>query len=314
MSDRDDPLDDVVEEHDLGVVDRDEPGRLARVRAWFSRDGDDESATDGEPADDGPGALTRARERIVPVVTSSAAKKFYFAVGVLVVAVGAFWYTLQTTGIVGAILYSFLFIMFATVFPIGINLLGNITPNGIGQLHLLLGAVAFDHHYLVQRERGWEWCPGERGRVWIDGEWHDVTGEDKYSILGWRPFGILRYKDDETWAEQRADTAGLKARGSFEKDPSQKHDDGPVKRGGFEEVEPPAITGTEGTWVLDLKRMFTDGVRKIGDIELIETAEEVIERGEVDDGSMSNMGPMVRVFGGMLLGVVSMFGYLFLMG
>ncbi|MDR9432183.1 MAG: hypothetical protein RI568_16000 [Natronomonas sp.] len=261
--------------------------------------------------------LDHARERVGPILTSSRAKKLYVAVAAIAVAVAVFWYTVQSRGIVAAILYTFLFGFCATLFPIGINLLGGATPNGIGKLHLLLGAVAFNHHYLVQRDHGYEWCPGERGRVWIDDEWHDVEGEENYSILGWRPFGILRYKDDATWSEKRVDEAGLKARGSFTRERDPTAADGgevTVERGSFEAVPRPHISGLDGTWLLDLKRIFTTGVRKIGDVELVETAEEVIERKQVSESKMGSAGPVVETVGGLFLGILAGYGYLFLMG
>jgi len=261
----------------------------------------------------------RAGSNGIDLATSSRAKKFAAAVAAIAVTVAIFWYTMQSRGVVAALLYTVLFGFCATLFPIGISLFGGATPNSVGKLHLLLGAVAFDHHYIVQREHAWEWCPGDRGRVWIDEEWHEIKGDsfENYSVLGWRPFGILRYKDDATWAEKRVDEAGLKARGAHdrERDPTTDGGTTTVERGSFEAVERPIISGQEGTWLLDLKRIFTTGVRKIGDIELVETAEEVIERKQVSsDGKMGSAGPVVETVGGLFLGILAGYGYLFLMG
>lgn len=259
---------------------------------------------------------SRAGARATSTLTSPGAKKLYAALAVLTVTVVAFYYVMQSRGLVAAIVYTMLFGFAATLFPIGIALLGSAVPNSVGKLHMLLGAVAFDHHYLVQREHGYEWCPGEKGRVWIDEQWHDIKGEDNYSVLGWRPFGILRYKDGETWAQKRADQAGLSARPSAarERDPTADGGSKVVERGGVKEIARPVISGLDGTWLLDLKRVYTNGIRKIGDVELIETAEEVIERSQVDDGKMSNAGPLVETIGGLFLGILAGYGYIFLAG
>lgn len=289
-----------VESYDLGGAD-DGPSVGEKVKAALSSSGD--SGSD-------------AAARVGATLTSTRAKKLYAVVAVLSVAVGLFAWAVATRGVLNAIVYAILFVFAATVFPFGINLLGGATPNSIGKLHLLLGAIAFDHHYLVQRDNGWEWCPGDRGRVWIDEEWHELEGEENYSVLGWRPFGILRYKGQDTWSQQRADQAGLSQRPSAarERDPSTDGGAPVVERGGVREVERPAITGLDGTWLLDLKRVMTNGVRKIGDVELIETAEEIIERNQVDDSRMGNAGPLVESIAGIVLGIVAGYGYIFLSG
>jgi len=50
----------------------------------------------------------------------------------------------------------------------------------------------------------------------------------------------------------------------------------------------------------------------MGDIELIETAEEVIERGQVDDGKLSGMGPALTFIASLIIGVIVGAGVLFL--
>lgn len=304
-----DPLEDQSKDHPL-EANTDDVGVLQRVRAWVSSDA---SEDDPAPTDE-PSAFAVGKGKILSAVTSTRAKKLYIAIGLVAGAVLAFNSLLQSRGVVAAVVYSLLFVFCATLFPIAINIAGGATPNSIGKLHLLLGAVAFDHHYLVQRDRGWEWCPGERGRVWIDDEWHEVAGEEHYSILGWRPFGILRYKDGDTWAEKRVDESGLNARSTHEIDPSAAADGGAVSRGGFDAVERPIISGQKGTWLLDLRQVFTTGIRKIGDVDLVETAEEVIEREQVNDSKMGNAGPLLETMGGLAFGIVAGLAYLFLLG
>lgn len=250
------------------------------------------------------------RERATDALTSTGAKKLYAGMLAMIVTVTVLYFTAQSRGIVATILYAFLFVMSAILFPMAIGLFGSAVPNFIGKLHLILGAVAFDHHYLVQRENHWDWCPGDRGRVWIDGEWHEISEESQsnYSVLGWRPFGILRYKEDSTWTEYRADTKATKNRGTAETDGGRSG----VERGGIKEATPPAVTGIDGTWVLDLKRVYSRGIKKIGDVELIETAEEVIERGEVGGGRLSGTSPLVENMAMLILGVLVGFGYVML--
>lgn len=217
----------------------------------------------------------------------------------------------QTRGPLATTLYVFVFLFCLALMPMLIWLFGNSFPGSAstGRLHIILGAVAFDHHYLVQRDNEWEWCPGERGQVYIDGEWHDVEGQENYSILGWRPFGILRYKDKETWADKRADTKAERLRGATATDGGEGAG---VERGGWTEAEQPLVTGIEGTWLVDLKRVYTRGVKKIGDIELIETAEEIIERGQVNASRFSNWKPFIETGFGLLLGVITGYAYILL--
>lgn len=254
------------------------------------------------------------RRDIHAALTGPTAKTVAAVLGIGAVALGLFAWGVATRGPLNTILYAFLFLFALAFFPTAIAILGHGVPNVVGQLHLILGAVAFDHHYLVQREHGWEWCPGERGRVWIDGEWHDVGGHENYSVLCWRPFGVLRYKDDDTWARERVDQAAASHRPDFETDPSTATDGGAeqLERGGIPEADRPAISGQEGTWLVDLKRVYTHGVKKIGDTDLIETAEEVIERGQVGDGRVSGLPGWAQTLIGLVLGLVAGFGYVLL--
>lgn len=263
---------------------------------------------------------TRVRETIKRVAdrlleggasaqSSTRVRRAVVAVCILIIAFSIVLWSVQTRGILNTIWYTFVFLSAAAFFPIIIGLFGHLVFNSVGKLHLILGAVAFNHHYLVQRRNRWEWCPGDRGRVYIDDEWHDITsGLDNYNVLSWRPFGILRYKDADTWTDRRADTAAQ--RDSHERDPTADGGQATVEYAGIEEVSQPAISGKEGTWLLDLKRICTRGVRKIGDVELIETAEEVIERGQVDDGKLTQWGPLAETLGGLILGICVGFGYI----
>lgn len=243
---------------------------------------------------------------------SEGVKSFLLWLGLSLLGAVLFFFLVWTRGVVEAIVYEFLFFFCIAFFPALIGLLGNAVPNSVGKLHIVLGAFAFNHHYLVERENRWEWCPGDRGQVYIDDEWHDVTGLENYSVLGWRPFGILRYKDDETWADKRVDQKALRNRDTLESDPSTDGGTVTVERGGWEEADRPTISGVDGTWLLDLKRIYSRGIKKIGDIELIETAEEVIERGQVKESRMGNWGPFVETVVGLTLGIMCGYGYVLL--
>lgn len=235
---------------------------------------------------------------------------------VLIVAVfvvsGALYLSVRLAGPLATILYAFLFVMALTLMPLIINLMGNAMPGSamLGRGHMILGAFAFDHLYLVDRGTQWELCPGEEDRVYIDDEWHNITGGlDKKSVLAWRPFGILRYKDDDTLTQVRVDEKALKTRG-----PRASTDGGELERGNYQQAPKDPVSGIDGTWLVDLKRVYSRGVRKIGDIEIIETAEEIIERGQVNDSRLGLDNPTVTFFGALVFGVVTGFAYVYMMG
>lgn len=235
------------------------------------------------------------------------AKKPLLAVLLLAAFLGVEYLMVGWLGIIDAVLYTVMFIIGAAAFPFFIAIGGEVLPFNvrIARVHILLGALAFNHHYLVDRGDHWEWCPGEAERVYIDGEWHDIDGGfENRSVLGWRPFGILRYKDDEAYTSLRVDTKAERQRGR----PTKADGGAAISRGGYAEASPPAETGIDGTWVIDLKRLFASGVKKFGDVELVETAEEVIERGEVMPSSFENWRPFLETMAGIAFGVVV--GYL----
>lgn len=259
--------------------------------------------------------LEAARERLGGTATPSAAAhpratrwlKRILLTGLSVGIVSfLFWLAVQWVGIIDAIIYSLLFVVGLSLMPFAIALVGKDLPfNGMfGRLHVLLGALAYNHHYLVDLGDKWEWCPGEAERVYIDGQWYDIEGGfDNRSVLGWRPFGILRYKDTETLAAIRADSDALEQR----PDAGRAAADGgavTVEQGGYDEASPPTVSGKGGMWLLDLKRLYSRGVRKIGDTELVETAEEVIERGEVTGSKIEGWRPVIGALMGLALGVL----------
>lgn len=212
-------------------------------------------------------------------------------------------------GLINTIVYLIVFVVCVGIIPISIALFGAGMPGSasLGRAHIVLGAFAFGHHYLVQREDRWEWCPGDERFVYIDGEMHEIEGGfNNRSVLGWRPFGILRFKDHDSLREVRVDNTAVEGRSGRATDgglPSEPADD--IQRGGWNQAPKPTVTGAASTWLVDLKRVFSSGIRKIGDIRLIETAEEIIERGQVNDSGLSGLGPALTFTVALILGILA---------
>lgn len=221
-------------------------------------------------------------------------------VAILALVMGVLLYgSYVVFGALNAIVYWFAFSLGAFGLMALINVLRQTMFNSVGKFHILLMQVAYNHGYLVEYEDRYDWHPGTRDQVWIDGEWHDVDGQDKLNILGWRPFGLTRYKDDETWSEYRVDSRAKPDGGDIT----------PVERANIAELGPDEYlpleyrTGNEG-WVLDLKKLYTAGVQKIGDIEVLETAEEVTEREQVGIGKLAGHSALLESVAGLVLGAL----------
>lgn len=213
-------------------------------------------------------------------------------------------------GPIATILYAFLFVVGLAGIPTIIMLAGPSFPNALkgffGKINFVFAQLANGHGYLVQFDDCWKLCIGEADKVWIDGEWREIDGgTENMSVLGWQPFGILRYKDDGTLQEARVDPAGMQQ--------AQTDGGSSTTRGGYTEVSPDAdISGMDGTWLIDLKRVFSRGLKKIGDIALIEKAEEVAMREEARSSRVAGYEPIIGSAVGILLGVMT--GYVFLAG
>lgn len=235
-------------------------------------------------------------------------------VGLMLSALFVLYLSVRLAGVFATILYVTLFLMTLTFLPLVINLGGNAIPGSamLARGHWILGAFAFNHHYLVDHGTHWELCPGDDDRVYIDDEWHEITGGlEKKSVLGWRPFGILRYKDDDTLQEVRVDEAALRDRGRGQEATA---DGGSIERGGYQQQPKDPVSGIDGSWLLDLKRLYSRGVKKIGDIEIIETAEEIIERGQIHDSKIGLDNPTVTFFLALVFGVITGFAYVYVIG
>lgn len=233
-------------------------------------------------------------------------------VGVLTLSVIVTLYlSITYGGVLDTVIYVVLFGVGATFVPLTIMLGAPSFPRSFkkafGNLHFVLGQLAFDGSYLVQREDSWEMCPGREHAVFVDGEWHEIEGGRKHlSVLGWKPFGILRYKEAGTMRDVRVDPRNL----------AETRADGgsvSVERANYQEMLPDAtISGSEGWWLVDLKRVFSRGIKKIGDISLIEKAEEVTMRKEAKSSRAGGWEPIIGSVVGLIIGVAT--GYVLLGG
>lgn len=218
---------------------------------------------------------------------------------------------LEFLGPLTTIVCLFAFVMGLTFIPFTVFLGAPSFPGFLktlfGSLHFILGQTAYERGVLVEFEDRYEMCPAERDRVYIDGDWHEVEGGmNEWTVLGWQPFAMLRYKNGKTWRRERADaraaTGGMADGGTDQ-----------TKRGSFGEHRPdPSISGTDGTWLLDLKRVYTRAVSKMGDTALLEKAEEIAARKEAKESRTSGMEPLIGSAIGLVLGIAT--GYVMLVG
>lgn len=205
-------------------------------------------------------------------------------------------------GVVDTILYSLVFVLGVAAVP-GLMFVfrGNL-PTGIGSMvagiEVLLGQAALGHGYLVQTDDGWQICTGDRQGYYLDGTYHEISGDQNRSRLAKRPFAVVRHKDDDTWTDLRADASA--AAQDVLPDSDGTHD-----RGGFDGASPPTDSGLDGRWVVDLTRVFTRGVRKIGNIEPIETAEEIAMRDEASDSRVEGWEPVIASVLGLIIGIAT---------
>lgn len=257
------------------------------------------------------------------------ALKGALSVGALVGIFTVLFLSWNLAGPIDTIVYAYLFVFGASFLPTAVLLGAPSFPRSLksifGKLHFTLGQMAFGVGYLVQREDRWEMCPGTRDEVYVDGMWHDIEGgKTNLSVLGWKPFGILRYKTEQTLKEERVEFEERRTKdrsideiatanvSELVSDGGQGTPRPTVERAGIKEQAPhPSAVGRD-EWLIDLKRLFNRGLKKFGDIALIEKAEEVTMRAEAQSSKVDGMEAIVGSIVGLILGLMT--GYVMLGG
>lgn len=257
-------------------------------------------------------------------LTSRTAKTVYVSAILTAIAGGVLYLSWRLSGLVDTIVYAFLFLVGVSFIPTTILFLGPSFPRSFkaifGKLHFMLGQIAFGTGYLVQRTDKWEMCPGSKDRVFIDDEWHEIDGgQTNFSVLGWKRFGVLRYKTEETLKEERVDNTRQRE-WSLEEitnasttelvgDGGNTHQ---ITRGGYTELMPDMASLRSNEWLIDLKKVYSKGLKKIGDIDLIEKAEEIQMRKEAKSSRAGGWEPVIGSIVGLIIGVAT--GYVLLGG
>lgn len=227
------------------------------------------------------------------------------------VSAGVLWLSLELAGIIATIVYAVLFLFGAFGVPVFMLFKGTdmIAGSMLGKLHFLLGQFAFGTGVLLQRGDTHEMVPGRKTSdgydAWVDGEWREVADTHNVSILGLRPFLYATAKDTRGFEKLRVDPAAL----------TSKQTDGgsTVTRANVSEVPPPSdVSGLDGTMIVDLKRLFESGLRKMGNISLIEKAEEIEQRKQTQKSLSDKYSTVIGSIVGLIIGVIS--GYLMLVG
>jgi hypothetical protein len=214
-------------------------------------------------------------------------------------------------GLLATIVYAVLFLVGVLGVPTFILFKGTDFVGGttLGKLHFLLGQFAFGSGVLLQRGDTHEMVPGRKTTdgydAYVDGQWQAVTDTHNVSILGLRPFLYVTAKDTRGFEQLRVDPAAEAA--------TQTDGGETVTRAGVSEVPPPAeVSGLDGTMIVDLKRLFESGLRKMGNISLIEKAEEIEQRNQSQESMSDKYSTVIGSIVGLIIGVIS--GYLMLVG
>lgn len=201
-------------------------------------------------------------------------------------------------------------IIYVVVFLLGLGgiagvvaVFGGVTPSFLGTAMFSLGQLAYGQGWLVQHDRDWRMHPGRdvdgQRQVYLRGEWHVVEDDQAMEILGWRPFGIIWSKEQQTLQEARADPAAEAAAatdGGLEE----------VSRGGEETTPiPVAESGLDGRWVLALHRYWSRGLDQIADISLLARVEEITMREESGGRQPSTKSTLYATGFGILMGAIT---------
>lgn len=250
------------------------------------RDGDlDADIDDGDDGDD-EGLLDNPWVRRIGYVVGALALIAALFVGFLV--------TVMFEDLLSAVIYWTLFWVGLLWLPTTVFLAAPMFTNGLRKLfgvgYFYAGQFAFGGSCLVQHEDEYHLCPLEDGNVYYDGEWWDVDLDHNTTILGWQPFATWYVKDENSFDHARADPTVA--------------DGGTRTLGGYEitDREP---DGDEDTILLDLSRYYTEGLKALGDVDMLEKEEEITEREQTGDGRFGGYEPILATITGLLIGVAT---------
>lgn len=247
-------------------------------------------------------------------------------VGVLALVVGGEFLLLQSVGAFDWTIYNILFAAGAGGVPALIYMAAPSFPgflrSAMGRGMMILGAASWGDWWLVQRDEGWEVCPGDGDAVYVDGQWHGVDGVENRSVLGWSTFGIVRYKDDRTFQQYARKRRKIRSwvDGDVEDPILNPPEEVGVKSislpDGGESAEAEGVTRADGTVsvdfnhglsgrdgpTIDLMQYWSDGLSQAADLSLIAKAEEIAKREAADGPVGSGYETAVVSIVGLILG------------
>lgn len=222
-----------------------------------------------------------------------------------------------TESVLDTAVYTLTFLFTASIIPIMINLLGAATPGGasLGKGHFIIGNIAARYPYLVQKAGEYRLCIGREDAYYLDGEWHKIDdGERNRTILGWREVGFIWHKLPKDVDNERADTGIADGGDAVIQRGGQKA----VARPSMDSLACPSCESTVGTdtkfcpncgnpiemdtritrpdgWLISVHRLYGKGLEMIGNINLLETAEEQAKRDEVSAGIVDEWSRVLAV-------------------
>lgn len=226
--------------------------------------------------------------------------------GVLAASILAFvlagYLLVKTFGVLFAVLYMVVFLVGVSLLPGIVALIGPAASMPtVGKLYFIFGQLAYGIGLLVQSASGYRMHPGRKTseglEMYTGSEWVPVENMGELTVVGFREFGMVLEKDEAAMADHRVQQGELASDGGGNT----------VVRAGYSEVPPhQSWKPNDGGewWQIDLKRVFSKGVRKFGDIDVLEKAEEVAMRKEAAGSRFGGWQGTIEVAAGLLFGVV----------